>query len=66
VLGPTAEASDGRPLQSANQPPAGGAAEHVVMGKGNVPERPSHDAGPQLAYDRLDFGELGHARPEFT
>ena len=60
------EASDGRPLQSAQQPATGDTPQHVVVGKGDIVERATHESRAQLSHDGFDLGQLRHACPQTT
>ena len=61
VLGASAQGAHRRAFQTSHKTAVGGAAEHVVVGQGDLPQGAAHDSGSQLADDRFDFREFGHA-----
>jgi hypothetical protein len=60
MFGAPGEAPHPRAAEAGQEDPPAHSAKHVVVGEHGPNEPPSLEAGPEVANDRLDFGELGH------
>jgi hypothetical protein len=61
MFGPPGDSVDLGALQARDEAAASDAAEHIVMGERGPQDAPPREAGLQVAHDRFDFGQLGHA-----